>query len=94
MDMRGRHLSREERAVVISQTLRGSGQRQIARLLFRSPGTICREQARGRPEGRSYCAQRGRRVWDQHRVRCRMRRRLVRGGETCRFLCRQLPDLR
>ena len=48
MDRRGQHLSRDERAVIFSEDLRGSSQRQIAGLLGRAASTICRELARGR----------------------------------------------
>ncbi len=97
MDRVGKHLSREERAVIFSEDLRGSSQRQIARLLGRAPSTICRELARGRPqEGADppYCAQRGQRVHDQRRLRCRPRRKLVRGGASYRFVRCHLLDLR
>ena len=65
MDMRGKHLSRDERAVIFSEDIRGSSQRQIARLLGRAPSTICRELARGRPlvgVEPPHCPQRGQRV--------------------------------
>jgi IS30 family transposase len=82
---------------VFSEALRGSSQRQIARLLGRSPSTICREFSRGRPAGGvdlPYCAQQGQRVYDQHRLRCRPGRKLVRGGEPYVFVCRHLLGLR
>jgi IS30 family transposase len=97
MDRQGKHLNVEERAVVFSEALRGSSQRQIARLLGRSPSTICREFSRGRPAGGvdlPYCAQQGQRVYDQHRLRCRPGRKLVRGGEPYVFVCRHLLGLR
>ena len=97
MDMRGKHLSREERAVIFSEDLRGSSQRQIARLLGRAPSTVCRELARGRPQegaDRRYCSLRGQRVYDRRRARCRPRRKLVRGGARYLFVRRHLLDLR
>jgi len=83
--------------VVFSEDQRGSSRRQIARLLGRSPSTICREFSRGRPAGGvdlPYCAQQGQRVYDQHRLRCRPGRKLVRGGEPYVFVCRHLLGLR
>ena len=97
MDRQGKHLDCAERAVVFSEDQRGSSQRQIARLLGRSPSTICREFSRGRPAGGvdlPYCAQQGQRVYDQHRLRCRPGRKLVRGGEPYVFVCRHLLGLR
>jgi IS30 family transposase len=97
MERRGKHLDCVERAVIFSEALRGSSQRQIARLLGRAPSTICRELARGRPpEGREqpYCPQRGQRVYLKHRARCRPRRKLVRGGATYLFVRHHLLDLR
>jgi len=97
MDRRGKHLDCGERAVIFSELERGSSQRRIARLLGRSASTICREVARGRPpEGseRRYCAQRGQRVYEKRRSRCRPRRKLVRGGEMELFVRRHLLDFR
>ena len=97
MDRPGKHLSGVERAVVFSEDLRGSSQRQIARLLGRAPSTICRELARGRAvkgPDRRYCPQRGQRVYGQRRARCRARRKLVRGGARYLFVRRHLLDLR
>lgn len=85
----GKHLDCAERAVIFSEALRGSSQRQIARLLGRAASTISRELARGRaPEGteQPYCAQLGQRVYEQRRARCRPRRKLVRGGATYIFV--------
>ena len=96
MDRQGKHLSGAERAVIFSEDLRGSSQRQIARLLGRAPGTIGRELERGRESSgaeRAYCPQRGQRVYDQRRLRCRPKRKLVRGEETCLFVRRHLLDL-
>lgn len=97
MDRLGQHLSVEERAVIFSEHLRGGSQRRIAVLLGRAPSTICRELARGRESlgaDRDYCPQRGQRVYDQRRARCRPKRKLVRGGETYLFVRRHLLDLR
>ncbi len=51
MDRRGQHLSREERAVIFAEDLRGSSRRQIAGLLGGAPNTICREVAQGARAG-------------------------------------------
>lgn len=83
MDRRGQHLSREERAVIFSEDLRGSSRRQIAGLLGGAPSTICREVARGRAregEDPPYRPPRGQRGFHKRRVRCSPRCKLVRGG--------------
>ena len=97
MDRRGQHLSVEERAVIFSEHLRRGSQRQIALRLGRAPSTICRELARGREScgaDRTDCPQRGQRVYDQRRLRCRPKRKLVRGEQTYLFVRRHLLDLR
>ena len=97
MVRRGKHLDCVERAVIFSETLRGSSQRQIARLLGRAASTICRELARGRPGKAAeppYCPQRGQRVNDQRRMRCRPKRKLVRGGATYLFVRDHLMEFR
>ena len=91
------HLSSVERAVIFAEHRRGSSQREIAKQLGRSPSTINRELARGRPgkgAERPYCPQRGQRVHDRNRLRCRPRRKLVRGGTLWRFVGRHLLGLR
>ena len=97
MDRRGKHLNCAERAVVFSEALRGSSLRQIGRLLGRAPSTICRELERGRPckgVDRPYCPQRGQRVYDKRRARCRPKRKLVRGGARYLFVRRHLLEFR
>ena len=97
MDRRGQHLNCDERAVIFSEDLRGSSPRRIAGLLGRAPSTICRELARGRPQDGTdppYCPQRGQRVHDQRRARCRPQRKLVQGGVPYLFVRRHLLDLR
>ena len=97
MDRQGKHLDCAERAVVFSEDQRGSSRRQIAGLLGRSPGTICRELARGRPEGGAepdYCPQRGQHVYDRRRLACRPKRKLLRGGASYLFVRRHLLDFR
>jgi IS30 family transposase len=93
----GGHLSCGERAVILSEHLRGASQREIGRLLGRSASTICRELARGRTakgKGQPYCPLRGQRVYGQRRLRCRARRKLVRDGDLWRFVRHHLIDLR
>ena len=92
-----KQLSCGERAVIFAEHRRGSSQREIARLLGRAPSTIGRELARGRPDkgaDRPYCPLRGQRVHDQRRLRCRPRRKLVRGGVLWRLVNHHLLDLR
>lgn len=92
-----KQLSCVERAVIFSEHRRGSSLREIARHLGRAPSTIGRELARGRTPGgkqRPYCPQHGQRVHDQRRLRCRPRRKLVRGGALWRFVGHHLLDLR
>ena len=91
------HLNNVERAMIFAEHRRGSSQREIARLLGRSPSTIGRELARGSPQSgkeRPYCPQRGQRVHDRNRLRCRPRRKLVRGEALWRVVCRHLLGLR
>ena len=97
MDRQGMHLSGAERAVIFSEDLRGSSQRRIARLLGRAASTIGRELERGRESSgaeRAYCPQRGQRVYDQRRLRCRPKRKLVRGEQTCLFVRRDRKSTR
>ena len=97
MDRQGKHLDCAERAVVFSEDQRGSSRRQIAGLPGRAASMICREPARGRPEGGAepdHCPQRGQQVHDRHRLACRPKRRLLRGGASCLFVCRHLLDFR
>jgi IS30 family transposase len=80
MDRRSKHLSSEERGVILAEHDRGSSQRAIGRLLGRPASTICRELARGRRAGGGYCPQAARRVYDDRRARCRRKRKLVEGS--------------
>ena len=94
---RGKYLDCAERAVIFSEDLRGSSQRQIARLLGRAARTICRELARGRRSvgaEPAYCPQRSQRVYEKRRARCRPKRKLVRGGAGCLFVRHHLLALR
>lgn len=92
-----KQLSSVERAVIFSEHRRGSSQREIARLLGRSPSTVSRELARGRPgkgAERPYCPQRGQAVRDRNRLRCRPQRKLVRGEPLWRVVTDHLLKLR
>lgn len=80
MDRRRKHLSSEERGVILAEHRRGNSQGAIGRLLGRPASTICRELARGRQADGSYCPTAARRVYDERRMRCRRRRRLVEGS--------------
>jgi transposase, IS30 family len=86
MDIRSKHLSSEERGVILAEHNRGSSQRLIGQLLHLPASTICRELARGRQEDGSYCPQAARRVYDARRRRCRRTRKLVEGGDLYRFV--------
>jgi IS30 family transposase len=86
MDRRSKHLSSEERGVILAEHSRGSSQGAIGRLLGRSVSTICRELARGRQADGSYCPMAARRVYDERRTRCRRARRLVEGSVLHRFV--------
>ena len=46
MDIRSKHLSSEERGVILAEHNRGSSQRLIGQLLHRPASTICREVGR------------------------------------------------
>jgi len=86
MDRRSKHLSSEDRGVILAEHGRGSSQGVIGRLLGRATSTICRELARGRQVDGSYCPTAARRVYDARRMRCRRRRKLVEGSSTYRFV--------
>ena len=86
MDRRSKHLSSEERGVILAEHDRGSSQRAIGRVLGRPASTIGRELARGRQADGSYCPTAARRVYDERRARCRRRRRLVEGSALHRFV--------
>jgi IS30 family transposase len=57
MDIRSKHLSSEDRVVILAEHNRGSSQMLIGQLLHRPASMICRELARGRQEDGSYCPQ-------------------------------------
>jgi len=63
MDIRSKHLSSEDRGVILAEHNRGSSQRLIGQLLHRPASMICRELARGRQEDGSYCPQAARQAY-------------------------------
>ncbi len=80
MDRRYKHLSSEERGVILAEHRRGSTNRAIGLLLGRTPSTIRRELARGRMEDASYSPQAARGVYDARRLRCKRGRKLAGEG--------------
>lgn len=86
MDKQYNHLNSEERGVIFAEHNRGSSQRAIGALLCRPASTIGRELTRGRLEDGRYCPSAGRRVYDDRRVRCRRKCKLIEGGEVYRFV--------
>jgi IS30 family transposase len=50
MDIRSKHLSSEDRGVILAEHNRGSSQRLIGQILHRPVSTICSELSRGRQE--------------------------------------------
>ena len=91
MERRIKHLSSEERGVILAEDLRGTSQRAIGTLLDRSASPICREWARGRQDDGWYSPQSARLVYDVRqtrcrRTRCRRARKLVEGGATYSFV--------
>ena len=74
MERRSKHLSSEERGVILAEDLRGTSQRVIGALLDRSASTICREWARGRQDDGSYFPQSARLVYDVRQTQCRRTR--------------------
>ena len=80
MDIRRKHLSSEERGVILAEHNRGSSQRCIGQLLHRPASTICRELARGRQEDGFYCPQAARQAYDDRRARCHRKASLWKGA--------------
>ena len=68
MDIRNKHLSSEDRGVILAEHNRGSSQRLIGQLLHLPASTICRELARGRQEDGFYCPQAARQAYDARRA--------------------------
>ena len=68
MDIRSKHLSSEDRGVILAERNRGSSQRLIGQLLHCPASTICRELARGRQEDGCYCPQAARQAYDSRRA--------------------------
>jgi IS30 family transposase len=86
MDRRSKHLSSEERGVILAEHSRGSSQRSIGGLLGRPASTIGRELLRGQQDDGSYCPHAGRLVYEVRRARCRPARKLIEGSATHRFV--------
>jgi IS30 family transposase len=93
MDIRSKHLSSEDRGVILAEHNQGSSQRSIGQLLHRPASTICRELARGRQEDGCYCPQAARQAYDARRARCRRKRKLVEGSDLYRFVHGKLVHL-
>ncbi|WP_201486598.1 helix-turn-helix domain-containing protein, partial [Pseudomonas sp. OF001] len=74
-------LSIEERSNIQVGLLRGMSQRAIARMLNRSPSTICREIRRNRSAQGEYATQHAQRAMRERRMSCRPRQKLVPGNE-------------
>lgn len=80
MDRRYKHLSSEERGVILAEHRRGSSLREIGLVLGRAPSTIGRELARGRLGEVSYDPQVAHAVHVARRLLCGARTKLVEGG--------------
>ena len=80
MESRYRHLTSEERGVILAENRRGASLRKIGGLLGRAPSTIGRELARGRLGDAPYDPQVARSVHDARRLLCRPRAKLAEGA--------------
>ena len=83
MDRRYKHLSGEERGVILAEHRRGASLRAIGVLLGRSASTIGQELRRGRLDAlpaQPYCAQLGGAGYRARRKHCGRRRKLSPGG--------------
>ena len=74
-------LSLEERSNIQVGLLRGMSQRAIARMLNRSPSTICREIRRNRGAQGEYITQHAQRATCERRMPCRPQKKLMPGTE-------------
>ena len=72
-----RHLSPEERAVIMLERQRGVSLRQIAECLGRSPSTLSRELRRNLCGGRVYCATAASKSYQQRRQHSRRPRKIA-----------------
>ena len=72
-------LSLEERSNIQVGLLRGMSQRAIARMLNRSPSTICREIRRNRGAQGEYITQHAQRATCERRMPCRPQKKLMPG---------------
>ena len=83
MDKRYKHLTSEERGVILAENRRGASLRAIGGLLGRAPSTIGRELQRGRPDALPvdpYCPQLAGAGYRARRKHCGRRRKLVPGS--------------
>jgi nucleoside-diphosphate-sugar epimerase len=69
MDRQSKHLSSEERGVILAEHDRRSSHLAIGRLLGRPASMVCRILARGRRVGSSYWPRSARRVYDDDMAR-------------------------
>ncbi len=74
-------LSIEERATIQVSRAQGMSIRQVARILERSPSTVCRELQRTDVTGSPYCARLAQQQRQTRRALCRPRRKLLPGSE-------------
>lgn len=82
-----KHLSAEERAVIMIEQGRGSSVRAIARLLGRSASTVCRELARNRDVAvPGYQARQAGVAYCMRRQRCVRRRKVAAGTALHRYI--------
>lgn len=85
------HLSPEERAFLMLERDRGTGLRQIAQKLERSPSTLSRELKRNAPAER-YCATRAGAAYRRRRQSSVRARKLVRNRALCAMVLSWLGD--
>ena len=74
-------LSIEERATIQVSRAQGMSLRHVARVLNRSPSTVCREIRRNRTSPGRYCARRAQKYRQSRRIPCRPWRKLPLGSE-------------
>ena len=94
MKQRYKHLSSEDRGVILAEHRRGSSLRDVGLLLGRAASTIGRELARGRLGDALYDPQVARSVHDARRLLCRPRTKLVQGSPLHDWVRRKLVHQR
>lgn len=98
MEQQYRHLSIEERAVIMTGHGQGESLRSLARILGRSASTICRELQRNRRGDKAgeplpalaYDPTAASQAYRRRRQRCGRRRRLVEGSALYRWVHKRL----